>query len=499
MTSQGMVLRKNILVGGGQRRVELAPQHRPVFEEACYLIFLRWTALQLGVQNEWGGSRSAEKAQQLLQDVIGWFYNTKGARRGGSGRHAAMPLPVAACPRLPTPPNPPPPPAHCPADHEMCDLQDLLEDALQLDFNIQAEDDSPYQVARLLVNTHNQVAAGDLSFVEQMRADAARAAAAQAAAASQRVANGVPDADDDSSSEDEEEGSEDEGGSDAMDAEVCAGGGTHPRPPHVAQGSAGVPPACCRCRCGAAACTRRSPCLAVAPPVPPCRAARIWIWRRRRRRRRGRWWMRTVSKWCSARAAAGGGSLAPRRSHALFVLLAPLHAFLLLCSAHPCCRPPPLPLRSPALMHCSFRCENHMQYVAEPGGKGGKRGEQRARLERDSTAQQEAGEAVLSGGQVGLVGVAGLRARVRVYMRAGMRNLGDGRGGAAGPAAAATAAAPRGRRQACAGSPAQSGLRAPSGSPPQAHMDLRTAYPLSSSWSTRPMSPVRTMRPSCMM
>lgn len=35
------------------------------------------------------------------------------------------------------------------ADHEMCDLQDLLDEALQLDFSIQAEDDSPYQ-ARLL-------------------------------------------------------------------------------------------------------------------------------------------------------------------------------------------------------------------------------------------------------------------------------------------------------------------------------------------------------------
>lgn len=30
-------------------------------------------------------------------------------------------------------------------DHEMCDLQDLLDEALQVDFSIQAEDDSPYQ------------------------------------------------------------------------------------------------------------------------------------------------------------------------------------------------------------------------------------------------------------------------------------------------------------------------------------------------------------------
>jgi hypothetical protein len=150
--------------------------------------------------------------------------------------------------------------ASLPADHEMCDLQDLLDEALQVDFSIQAEDDSPYQagkelrhratraaltrdanrslpchplhpasndarhrpltsqVARLLVNMHNQVAAGDFSYVEQMRAAAASAAAQAAAAASQRAPNGVPEADEDSSSD--EEGGEASG--DAMGAEVGA-------------------------------------------------------------------------------------------------------------------------------------------------------------------------------------------------------------------------------------------------------------------------------------
>lgn len=153
MTQQGMVLRRDILVGGGQRRVELPPAHRPVFEEGAALIFTRWTALQLGVQNEWGGSKSAQKAQELLQDVIGWFYNTKGAAAGCPRHMHASPcrrrhcrrrcLPLAACSRSP-PCFPPSPPSTAP-DHEMCDLQDLLEEALQLDFNIQAEDDSPYQ------------------------------------------------------------------------------------------------------------------------------------------------------------------------------------------------------------------------------------------------------------------------------------------------------------------------------------------------------------------
>jgi hypothetical protein len=152
MAAQGMMLRGMQLVGGTQRRVELPPQNRPVFEEGAALIFTRWTALQLGVHNEWGGSKSALKGQELLQDVIGWFYNTKGA--GWTGMHAHMPAlrrrlppalpPLLACStqhiaRIPAV-------VAVAADHEMCDLQELLDEALQLDFNIQAEDDSPYQV-----------------------------------------------------------------------------------------------------------------------------------------------------------------------------------------------------------------------------------------------------------------------------------------------------------------------------------------------------------------
>ena len=55
------------------------------------------------------------------------------------------------------------------ADHELSDLQDLLDEAIQVDFNVQAEDDSPYMVARSLYNTYNQVANGDTSYVETLR------------------------------------------------------------------------------------------------------------------------------------------------------------------------------------------------------------------------------------------------------------------------------------------------------------------------------------------
>lgn len=288
MTSQGMVLRRDVLVGGGQRRVELPPQARPVFEEGCALIFTRWTALQLGVQNEWGGSSSAQKANELLQDVIGWFYNTKGAR--WSHMHQTLrrrqpPVPRllpagAACRPLGCALLNPPPPAvnmqttrcsicrscwmrrcswtlaskqrttartrcawhavsHCLPPgvrvgtcwvlHPTSSRAALLLLTLQLACYLPPCCpphlmhpplwNRPHtQVARMLVNMHNQVAAGDFSYVEQMRAAAAQAQAAAAAQASQRVANGVPEADDDSSSDEDEEGSE----GDDMDAEVGA-------------------------------------------------------------------------------------------------------------------------------------------------------------------------------------------------------------------------------------------------------------------------------------
>eukprot|EP00887_Chlorella_sp_A99_P002522 scaffold6.g2522.t1 len=230
-----MLLRNNQLVNlGKQGSVVMPPQHRPVFEEGCAIVFSRWTALQLGVDNEWGGPDSRKKAQQALEEVINWFYTDKG--------------------------------------QDMNDLEDFLDEVLQMDFNIQAEDGSPYQargaarrgapraiaagaarrqggalagraagtpppasakrrggaaaggraarpgraaggraapptppppappppqVARSLVNMHTQVAAGDYSYVHHLRS-----IPSPSTAACQREANGLPEADEESSSSD---------------------------------------------------------------------------------------------------------------------------------------------------------------------------------------------------------------------------------------------------------------------------------------------------------
>ncbi len=71
-----MYLRSGAVVGAHILR----PEHRPAFEEGVRQVFIRWTALCLAVENQWGGLRSKEKADGLMQEVLEWFYRKKGGR-----------------------------------------------------------------------------------------------------------------------------------------------------------------------------------------------------------------------------------------------------------------------------------------------------------------------------------------------------------------------------------------------------------------------------------
>ena len=98
----------------------------------------------------------------------------------------------------------------CPADHELSDLQDLLDEAIQVDFNVQAEDDSPYMVARSLFNTYHQVANGDYSYVETLRQQFEQNGTNQIVAESMRNSAQFLGGEEESSSDDE--GDDDENG-----------------------------------------------------------------------------------------------------------------------------------------------------------------------------------------------------------------------------------------------------------------------------------------------
>ncbi|XP_048533324.1 pre-rRNA-processing protein TSR2-like [Triticum urartu] len=60
--------------GGGS----LPPQAAAALQEGIGLVFGRWTALQMAVENEWGGPDSRAKADQLAASILSWFTNSKG-------------------------------------------------------------------------------------------------------------------------------------------------------------------------------------------------------------------------------------------------------------------------------------------------------------------------------------------------------------------------------------------------------------------------------------
>ena len=80
-----MNLRSGTVVGAHILR----PEHRPAFEEGVKQLFMRWTALCLAVEQQWGGQSSAQKGDSLLHEVIHWFYSKKGetASSGSLMRH----------------------------------------------------------------------------------------------------------------------------------------------------------------------------------------------------------------------------------------------------------------------------------------------------------------------------------------------------------------------------------------------------------------------------
>ena len=87
-----------------------------VLRQAVQTVFGEWTALVLAIENEWGGDGTRAKALALLQKVEDGMCSS--------------------------------PQIH--AD----ELEDLLDAALIDDFNVEAEDESPKQVAEILARLH---------------------------------------------------------------------------------------------------------------------------------------------------------------------------------------------------------------------------------------------------------------------------------------------------------------------------------------------------------
>ncbi|GKV07354.1 hypothetical protein SLEP1_g19147 [Rubroshorea leprosula] len=111
---------------------QLTAESVPVFQEGIGLLLSRWSALQMAVENEWGGRDSRRKADLLVSDISSFFANSK------------EPLYID-------------------------DLENILEESL-LSLNTMAEDGSIEEVAEKLMVMHEECLEGNYQSIEKMRA-----------------------------------------------------------------------------------------------------------------------------------------------------------------------------------------------------------------------------------------------------------------------------------------------------------------------------------------
>ncbi|XP_058093798.1 uncharacterized protein LOC131239900 [Magnolia sinica] len=103
-----------------------------MLSEGVWLVLSRWTALQMAVQNEWGGRDSRQKSDQLMSDIIAHFTDTKDP-------------------------------------YYIDDLEDILENAMLLSFNTEIEDGSIEEVAEQIMSMNEECLQGNYESVEQLR------------------------------------------------------------------------------------------------------------------------------------------------------------------------------------------------------------------------------------------------------------------------------------------------------------------------------------------
>ncbi|KAJ6876976.1 pre-rRNA-processing protein TSR2 [Populus alba x Populus x berolinensis] len=111
------------------------------FREGIRLILSKWSALQLAVENEWGGRGSHLLAEQLASDIFSWFTQSK------------EPLYID-------------------------DLESMLDEAM-LSLNTMIEDGSVEEVAEKLMIMHEECLEGNYSSIQKLRDEGPRMGAHQ--------------------------------------------------------------------------------------------------------------------------------------------------------------------------------------------------------------------------------------------------------------------------------------------------------------------------------
>jgi pre-rRNA-processing protein TSR2 len=140
-----------------------------MFASGVHSCFLRWTALQLAIENEWGGRNSSQKASQLENDVLAWFVHSKVRRY-------------------------------------IDELEELLDDTMIEQFSMQTEDDSIQEVAEQLFILHEECSQGNYETVRSLAADSSQQKPASAKSVKAPNEDGESDSDDDIMEEDSPSG-----------------------------------------------------------------------------------------------------------------------------------------------------------------------------------------------------------------------------------------------------------------------------------------------------
>ncbi|KAJ4721571.1 putative Pre-rRNA-processing protein TSR2 [Melia azedarach] len=121
----------NASIGGGGAPPQLPPELAPIFREGIALTLAQWSALQMAIENEWGGRGSRAIAEQLVSDIFSWFTQSK----------------------------------------EMLyidDLENILDEAM-LSLNTMTEDGSVEEVAEKLMIMHEECLEGNYQSIVKLR------------------------------------------------------------------------------------------------------------------------------------------------------------------------------------------------------------------------------------------------------------------------------------------------------------------------------------------
>ncbi|CAN6582075.1 unnamed protein product [Malus baccata var. baccata] len=110
---------------------KLSADAEAIFREGIGLVLSRWSALQLAVDNEWGGRGSRQKSEQLAADAFSWF------------TQSAEILYID-------------------------DLEDILNEAM-ISLNTMTEDGSIEEVAEKLMFMYEDCLTGNFNSVESLR------------------------------------------------------------------------------------------------------------------------------------------------------------------------------------------------------------------------------------------------------------------------------------------------------------------------------------------